>query len=403
VAHATNGGPHYRRAMHVDHPHRQPYRLGARQQRWFDGALATALLLPVAVLPVAGVGWIELVVAAAQIVPLYWRRSRPVTVFAAVAVASAAQAAVIDLPLWSQVAFPVAVYSVARFSTAVAGGVALAVGLAGSLVASVDWVRGFGGEITFGTVWSYVLTIATIVVTAWALGTLGRTRKAYVDALVERGHRLELEAEQQAELAATRERALIAREMHDVVAHGLSVMVVQADGARYAAAADPASVVPALETISTTGREALTEMRQMLGLLRTDEDAGVRPQPGLAGIPALLEEARRAGIVLDASLPSEETPDVPDGVGLTAYRLVQEALTNVRKHAGPGVNVEITLTVDDQLAVDVRDDGRGASAHDDGKGLGLLGMRERVAAHGGTFTAGPRRGGGFGVSARIPL
>jgi signal transduction histidine kinase len=388
--------------MHVDQPHRQPYRLGARQQRWFDGAVATALLLPVIVLPVASLGWVELAVAVGQIGPLYWRRSHPVAVFAVVAAASVAQAAVLDAPLWSQVAFPVAVYSVARFSTALPGGVALAVGLIGAVVASVDWVRGFGGEVTVATVSSYALTIATIVVTAWALGTLGRTRRAYVDALVERGRRLELEAAQQAELAASRERARIAREMHDVVAHGLSVMVVQADGARYAAAADPASVVPALETISSTGRGALTEMRQMLGLLRTDEDAGVRPQPGLAGIPALLEEARSAGVVVDASLPAADR-DVPDGVGLTAYRLLQEALTNVRKHAGPGAHVEVRVTVDDEVSVDVRDDGRGASASDDGKGLGLLGMRERVAAHGGSFAAGPRRGGGFEVSARIPL
>lgn len=388
--------------MHVDQGHRQPYRLGVRQQRWFDVALATVLLLPLVVLPVAGFGAVALALCAAQIAPLYWRRSHPVAVFAAVAAASVAQAVLLDTPLWSQVAFPVAVYSVARFSTAVAGGVALAVGLAGALVASVDWVRGYGGELTVATVSSYVLTIATIVVTAWALGTLGRTRRAYVDALVERGRRLELEAVQQAELAASRERSRIAREMHDVVAHGLSVMVVQADGARYAAAADPAAVVPALETISATGREALTEMRQLLGLLRTDEEAGVRPQPGIGAIPALVDDARAAGVVVDASLPAPAR-EVPDGVALTAFRLVQEALTNIRKHAGPGVHVEVTVAIGDEVSVDVRDDGRGATAHDDGNGLGLLGMRERVAAHGGTLTAGPRRGGGFEVSARIPL
>jgi signal transduction histidine kinase len=389
--------------MSVDQAYRQPFRLGRRQQRWFDGALATALLVPVLVSPATGIGPVELLLMASQLVPLYWRRHRPRLVFAVVAVATAAQAAVIDLPLWSQVAFPVAVYSVARFSSAVPAALALAVGLAGSVVASVDWVRGLGGELTVSSVSSYLLTIATIVVTAWALGTLARTRRAYVETLIERGRRLELEAAQQAELAATRERARIAREMHDVVAHGLSVMVVQADGARYAAAGDPGSVVPALETISATGREALTEMRLLLGLLRTEEEAGVRPQPGLEGIEALVQDARAAGHHVDASLP-EPLPDLPDGAGLTAYRLVQEALTNVRKHAGPDARVQLSVRVsDDDLVVEVRDDGRGASASDDGNGLGLLGMRERVAVHGGSLHAGPRTGGGFAVSARIPL
>jgi signal transduction histidine kinase len=385
-----------------DGVHRQPYRLDPRQQRWFDGVLATMLLLPVLVSLGGGIGPVELVLSTSQLVPLYWRRHRPLLAFSAVAVATGAQAVLIDTPLWSQAAFPVAVYSVARFSSALPAALALAVGLVGSVVAAVDWVQGLGGERSVASVLSYLLTIATIVVTAWALGTLFRTRRAYVDALVERGRRLELEGEQQAELAATRERARIAREMHDVVAHGLSVMVVQADGARYAAATDPAAVVPALETIAATGREALTEMRMMLGLLRTEEEAGIRPQPGLQAISQLVEDARAAGLVVDASLP-HPLPQLPDGVELTGYRLVQEALTNVRKHAGPAARVQLSLTATDELTVEVLDDGRGASAHDDGNGLGLVGMRERVGVHGGTLTAGSRPGGGFAVSARIPL
>lgn len=142
-------------------------------------------------------------------------------------------------------------------------------------------------------------------------------------------------------------------------------------------------------------------MRRLLGLLR-DGDTGVVPQPGLDDVRHLVDEARAAGTRVDADLP-ESTPAVPDGVGLAAYRIVQEALTNVRKHAGPDAAVQVRVAVDRAVTVDVRDDGRGAAAHADGRGLGLVGMRERAAIHGGTLEAGPAPGGGFAVSARLPL
>ena len=191
--------------------------------------------------------------------------------------------------------------------------------------------------------------------------------------------------------------------MHDVVAHGLSVIVVQADGARYAAAKDPDVAVGTLATISATGRESLTEMRRLLGLLR-DGDTGVAPQPGLDDVRHLVDEARAAGMQVEADLP-EAPPDVPDGVGLAAYRIVQESLTNVRKHAGPRAAVALRVTVGRAVEVEVRDDGRGAAAAaaSDGRGLGVTGMRERAAVHGGTLEAGPAPGGGFAVSARLPL
>jgi signal transduction histidine kinase len=195
--------------------------------------------------------------------------------------------------------------------------------------------------------------------------------------------------------------------MHDVVAHGLSVIVVQADGARYSAAKDPGAAVEALDTIAASGRDALTEMRRLLGLLRAG-DTGVRPQPGLGDLALLVEEARAAGTRVDADLPVGDRPEVSDGVGLAAYRIVQEALTNVRKHAGPDARVRLRVSVDDALVIEVRDDGRGFAAGDDGRGpgpagLGLIGMGERAAAHGGTVEAGPAAGGGFVVSARLPL
>ncbi|WP_235736912.1 sensor histidine kinase [Nocardioides alcanivorans] len=335
-----------------------------------------------------------------QTAPLFWRRSHPVVAGAVVVAATAMQPLLVHMPLPGQLAFPIAVYSVARFANARWGFAMLATGVVGAGVAAYDWLRHY--EASGDAYLPYFLSITAIVATAWALGTLGRTREAYVASLVERGERLEREAAQQAQLAAQDERARIAREMHDVVAHGLSVIVVQADGARYAAAKEPQKATEALTTISETGREALTEMRRMLGLLRSDGDSGLAPQPGLSDLDELLTEARVGGMQLDVTRPSP-LPRVSDGIALTVYRIVQESLTNVRKHAGAQASVHLTIgTEGEAITVEVVDDGRGAASLDDGQGLGLAGMRERVTVHGGTLETGPVVGGGFRVSARIP-
>ena len=263
----------------------------------------------------------------------------------------------------------------------------------GATLAALRWIEGYGDAGSSWSYLSYLLPLTTIVVTAWALGTLGRVRRAYVDTLVERGERIEREAAQQVELAALDERARIAREMHDVVAHGLTVMVVQADGARYAAGQDPAAAERALEAIAATGRGALADMRRMLGLLRSD-DTGTAPAPRLTEIADLVIDVSADLRGLDA--------DVPPAVALTAYRVVQESLSNVRKHAGPDASTHVEVRVDDAVHITVEDDGRGASAPDDGLGHGLRGMGERVAVHDGHLEAGPRPGGGFRVAARIP-
>lgn len=377
-------------------------RLGPRGERWFDLGLTLFLLLPVPIVLVA-VSPLDAGLMTAQILPLLWRRRHAVVVFALVASGSALQWLLTDYPLWSQLAFPVATYSVARYAAPTRAAAALAVGLVGAIVAAVDWLRGYGADqLTPQNVTAYAITIALFVVVAWTLGTLGRTRQAYVDALVERGERLQREAAQQAALAAMEERHRIAREMHDVVAHSLTTIVVQADGAGAAAQQDPAVAVPALETIAGTGREAIAELRRMLGLLRSEEAGVPAPQPRLTDLPVLLEEVRAAGTPVAWEL-ADPAPAVSDGVALTVFRIVQEALSNVRKHAGPGATATVAVRADDaEVLVEVRDDGRGAGAYDDGRGLGLTGMRERVAAHGGTLAAGPAPGGGFSVCARIP-
>ncbi|MFD5111550.1 sensor histidine kinase [Streptomyces sp. NPDC058391] len=286
-------------------------------------------------------------------------------------------------------------------------------GLVGGLLAApisqVRWhVEGAGtaGRIFFTAVMSVPFVLA------WVLGDSMRTRRAYFDQLEERATRLEKEREAQAKVAVAAERARIARELHDVVAHNVSVMVVQADGAAYVLDAAPDQAKQALETISSTGRQALAEMRRLLGVLRTGdakETGEYVPQPDVDQIEDLVEQVRRAGITVDFKI--EGTPrSLPSGVELTAYRIVQEALTNSRKHGGPDVGASVRLVYfDDGLGLLVEDDGRGA-AHElyedggaDGRGHGLIGMRERVGMVGGTLDAGPRPGGGFRISALLPL
>ncbi|MBW5486358.1 sensor histidine kinase [Streptomyces bambusae] len=247
---------------------------------------------------------------------------------------------------------------------------------------------------------------------AWVLGDSVRTRRAYYAQLVERNQRLEKEREAQAKVAVAAERARIARELHDVVAHNVSVMVVQADGAAYVMDVAPEQAKEALQTISGTGRQALAEMRRLLGVLRTgepQESEDYVPQPDVEQIEVLVEQVRAAGLTVDFEVEGTPRP-LPSGVELTAYRIVQEALTNTRKHGGPEAKANVRLVYfDDGLGLLVEDDGRGA-AHElyedggaDGAGHGLIGMRERVGMVGGTLEAGPRPGGGFRISALLPL
>ncbi|MCL3838423.1 sensor histidine kinase [Aeromicrobium duanguangcaii] len=388
---------------------RSPWRLGPRAARWFDFLLASALVLPTFPLTLlVGQSPYPALLSLAQTVPLFWRRRHPVAVFAVVAGASVLQAATYDMPAWGQVGFPAALYALARYGSGRSALVGLFVGLCGAVVASWVWTTAqfaayppgqeyIDYDMGLEDLLPYLLSITAIVLAAWALGSQARIRRAYEAGLVERGRQLAVEAEQRAVLAAAEERTRIAREMHDVVAHGLSVMIVQADGARYAAAKDPDVAVRTLETVAKVGREGLTEMRRLLGLLRGTGDPALAPQPGLADLPSLVTADDR----VDLELP-DPLPEVPDGVALTVFRLVQESLTNVRKHAGPNARARVRLrTVPGALEVEVVDDGHGASAAGSG-GLGLLGMRERVEVHDGTLDVGPAPGGGWAVRARIP-
>ncbi|MFD7610325.1 sensor histidine kinase [Streptomyces sp. NPDC059828] len=286
---------------------------------------------------------------------------------------------------------------------------ALAGGLAAAPLAQLRWPEGnmgIGQRIVVTTVMAVPFALA------WVLGDSLRTRRAYFAQLEERATRLEQEREAQSKVAVAAERARIARELHDVVAHNVSVMVVQADGAAYVMDTAPDQARQALETISTTGRQALAEMRRLLGVLRTSdapESGEYVPQPDVQQIEDLVERVRESGLEVDFKIEGTPRP-LPSGVELTAYRIVQEALTNTRKHGGPDAGASVRLVYfDDGLGLLVEDDGRGAS-HEmyedggaDGKGHGLIGMRERVGMVGGTLDAGPRPGGGFRISALLPL
>jgi signal transduction histidine kinase len=303
----------------------------------------------------------------------------------------------------------VIVYTVAATGARWASRLALVASLGAATVAHLRWpnedtsVLNNVGVVVFQTV-PFAL--------AWVLGDSIRTRRAYFEQLEERNARLEKEREAQAKVAVAAERARIARELHDVVAHNVSVMVVQADGAAYVLDSAPDQAKKALETISSTGRQALAEMRRLLGVLRTGEhkEAGEYvPQPDVEQIDDLIAQCRTSGLPVDFKVEGTPRP-LPSGVELTAYRIVQEALTNTRKHGGPNTGASVRLVYfDDGLGLLVEDDGKGAP-HElyeeggvDGQGHGLIGMRERVGMVGGTLDAGPRPGGGFRISALLPL
>jgi len=377
----------------------------------------------------------------AMVVPLAWRRTAPVA--SAVVIYTFALGHLLGgttLLLPADALVLVALYSVTVHGPVWSYRIALAGSLVGSLLAGAtialeDSLRGPQG----GFVWSLTLSLGAL--STFALALVRRSRREAITALVDRAERLEVERDQQAQIATAAERARIAREMHDIVAHSLSVVIAQADGGRYAAAQNPAAAERALDTIAETGRAALADMRRLLGVLRpsagpsTSEATGERPRPGVlpgvggrTGPAGDLRSAGRAAPVPDlvpqpavddvaglvaqvrdsgvrVSLVRMGTPrTLPPGTGLTVYRICQESLTNVLKHAGPAPTATVLLQwAAASLVLEVTDDGRGAAAESDGAGQGVLGMRERAAMLGGTLTLGPRPGGGFRVRAEIPI
>ncbi|MCI2418159.1 histidine kinase [Saccharopolyspora sp. K220] len=353
--------------------------------------------------------WRELVVVSvvAGHGALVWRRVRPVPSFAVVGVATGVQMlASIWWFLPSTSLFLVALYSLSGYGARSAPAVGLVTGVAGAVVVSVCGFPLAGLPVgPAGWFGHAAVRLVPFVVAAWSLGMFRRVRVAYVAALEERAMRAEAEREERARRAVADERARIAREMHDVVAHALSVVISQADGGRYVAKADQARAVESLTTIARTGRQALADIRGLLRVLRTGtRDDEQFPHPQLADLPELLDRIRAAGVPVvfeERDPPGDGEIGLSPGAEFAAFRAVQEALTNTLKHAGPSARAQVSFAWSpDCLVIAVRDDGAGGGTGDPGHGL--VGMRERLSVVGGRATAGPGSDGGFLVEAWLP-
>ncbi len=341
-----------------------------------------------------------LLLAAAMAVGVAIRRRAPRAAFVFVAVVGIVQYAVGLSPQAFDIALVIVLYTVAAQRGRRDAAVAFLVLEVGACLSAVRW---------YATPWKGLLAPTVVAAAAWVLGDSMRIRRAYLAGLEERAARLERERDQQVQIAAGAERARIARELHDIVAHSLSVMVAQADGATYAMGRDPDRAQDAMRTVASTGREALTEMRRLLGVLRTSEPATVTmPQPGVEQVTELVDKVRDAGLSIELRLQGQPRV-LPAGMGLAAYRIVQEALTNTIKHAGPRAHAQVTITYrDDLVQVRVEDDGSADAVAPDGAedhrpGQGLVGMRERAAVYGGRVAARPDADGGYRVEALLPI
>ncbi|MGW8359693.1 sensor histidine kinase [Streptomyces wedmorensis] len=399
-------------------PSRHAQRLLARARAFdarhpwvWDGAL-TALWTVAALVDAAGGWrntardpgvpvWLVFTLSLALTVPLYWRRRHPLAVLAVMACAvlvSDASGAFLQASYLQML--PLFHIALSRPPRALL--VSFALLLPPLVTGAVRFPTESWDQRVAPTLWAYALVAL--------LGIAVRSRKDHTAALVDRARRLEVERDQEVRLAAAAERTRIAREMHDIIGHNLSVITGLADGGRYAAAKSPERAAQALEAIGTTSREALAELRRLLGVLHDDDQEAVRaPQPTLADLDALVTGVRKAGLPVHLDLPADPPAQpLSPGAQLTVYRVVQEALTNTLKHAGPGARATVTLThTPDDVRADITNTPaagapRPEQARERGRGQGLTGMRERAALYDGTLECGPLPTGGWAVRLRLP-
>jgi signal transduction histidine kinase len=340
----------------------------------------------------------------AVVAPLVFRRRYPLTVGYLVLVIGTPHS-MLELGLSSAIGLMIGLYSAVIYAGRRQAGVfvgvlVLVVGAQVAVGAKADWLIS-------------ALVLALAVALCWVLGEFAGARRAYQLEVEARLHLLETERDQAARIAVGEERGRIARELHDVVAHAVSVMVVQADGASYAIRSNPELAGRALSTISETGREALAELRRLLDVLRNEESNGEPrvPQPNAEALCELADRVRAAGLPVELDI-DDDLGELPAGVSLGVYRIVQESLTNALKHAGRRASAEVRVhRKGDAMQVDVRDDGGGRlptlvpanSAADVPGGNGLIGMRERANVFGGSLDVGPVPGGGWRVRAELPI
>lgn len=356
-------------------------------------AMCVVLRAPLAQRPVvmpllhAGLSW-----------PLAVRRRAPLVAFACMAATALAQWAA-DIRTPADVTLLLALYAVAAAHDRVRTLAAFAMLEVGILLATLRWSDGRDSTGTF-------VSLSAMAIAATVIGSNVRGRRERMAVLEDRAVRLERERDQRAQLAVAGERTRIAREMHDIVTHNLSVMVALADGALFAQEAAPDRAAAAMRQVGTTGRQAITDMRRFLGVLRADEPDALRhPMPGIGRLGSLAEQVRAAGLPTRLAVAGDPAL-VPAAAQLTVYRMVQEALTNTLKHAPAGTRAEVDVRCSaEAVAVTVTDDGAGAVPREPApaSGHGLSGMRERAAAYGGRLSAGPLPGGGWQVAAELVL
>jgi len=323
---------------------------------------------------------------------LYWRRNWPLHVLGLTLTTLALSTALGYS--YDYFGLPIAIYSVGRYVSndrlSDAGLVVAILVAAMSELVTEGPIEDIGGAF-------FVLLLV------WFIGRRIRIRGEDMNLLQERAAQLEREQKSEARRAVAEERTRIARELHDVVAHQVSLMTVQAGAAKTVAVDDPTSAIRAMEAVEKAGRQALNELRHLLGILRPEseiEESG--PQPGVADVPRLIKNLEQAGLAVSLSI-IDVPENLPVRVDLSTYRIVQEALTNVLKHAGPNARTEVRLSSEnDNIIIEVFDNGQGITTLP-GSGHGIAGMRERVQLLSGRFNAGPRSGGGFEVIAHLPI
>jgi signal transduction histidine kinase len=341
-----------------------------------------------------------------QTLPLAWRRRRPLAVSLVTGLATATY----GFAPWPDLAMPIPVGGLVGMYSVAAWGGRRAARVAGVIAAVVAVLSLSLPRTDADLVDAAFVSLA--LAGAWLLGDRARVQRALAAEAQERAVRLEREREGEARRAVASERARIARELHDVVAHHVSMMVVQAEAGPVAVEHDPARAAGAFEAIAATGRQALVEMRRLLGMLRGEEEQApsLAPQPGLAEVPSLVEQVGRAGLRVELVVEGTKAA-LPPGIDLSAYRIIQEALTNAVRHGGDGQARVLVRYDEHDLELQIHNEGRPAGGNgspverspEGVRGRGLLGMKERVNLFGGELRAGPGPNGGFTVVARLPI
>jgi signal transduction histidine kinase len=340
-----------------------------------------------------GVSVIDGLLVAALSLPLLVRRRYPLEAFAVIAAMALLQW-VTNARYLSDISLLVAFYTVASIEGPRKRVIAATVLEIGIVLAVLRWGDGH---------WLLMVLLSGMATAAGVLGVYARTHRAYLAQLEERAARLERERDQQGQLSAAAERARIAREMHDIVAHHLAVMIALSDGAAATARTSPERAARAMQSVSATGRSALADTRRLLGVLREDIETTSRsPLPDTSGLDELIERMRTAGVDTEFTVDGDPLI-VPMALQLTIYRIVQESLTNTLKHAGPAARAQVRLTYrHEEILVEISDDGMGNAGHERGRGHGINGMRERVGPWHGELRCGPRQPHGWRVQVNLP-